>query len=240
MTKNIALVIDDEEHVFLAIKKIIDWKKYNFIIEYARNGKDGLNSINELNPSIVFIDMNMPVMNGIDFLKNIHNKFPETRFIIVSGYSDFEYAKAGIQYGVSDYVLKPLNKTELEDAVIKYLPTNDMPITTDENDIYVVISEIKEYIENNYFEEIHVSDFAKKYFFTKEYISKTFGKIYKIGIYEYVLKLRMERAKTLLEENTLKISEISIRLGYSNNNYFSKAFKSYYGISPSDFQNNKV
>ncbi len=238
MTTNTALVIDDEEHVFLAIKKIIDWKKYNYNIEYAKNGKDGLNSINELIPSIVFIDMNMPIMNGVNFLKNVHKRFPDTKFIIVSGYSDFEYAKAGILYGVCEYILKPLDKTELENAVLKHLTIQENTLAN-ENDIYVIIGEIKEYIENHYFEEIRVSDFATKYFFTKEYISKTYRKIYNIGIYEYVLKLRMERAKKLLEENSLKISEISLRLGYSNNNYFSKAFKSYYGVSPSDFQNNK-
>ncbi len=238
MVTKTVLVIDDETHVFLAIKKIIDWNKYNYTIEYAKNGKDGLNSINELKPHIVFIDMNMPVMNGIEFLKNVHNKYPGTRFIIVSGYSDFVYAKAGIQYGACEYILKPLDRLELENIVFKHINTStETEDSMDENDIYVVISEIKDFIENHYFEDIKVSTFASKYFFTKEYISKTYRKIYNIGIYEYVLKLRMERALTLLQENELKISDISTRLGYSNNNYFSKAFKTYYGVAPSNFQN---
>jgi two-component system response regulator YesN len=99
-----------------------------------------------------------------------------------------------------------------------------------------VIEVIKDYIDKNYCTEIRLSMFREKYFFSKEYLSKRFKQKYGVGIYEYALKLRMERAKELLMNDDLQIQEISERLGYSNNNYFSKAFKNYYGLSPTDFR----
>ena len=66
--------------------------------------------------------------------------------------------------------------------------------------------------------------FSDKYFFSKEYLSKLFKQKYDYGIYEYVLKIRMERAKELLLDDSIKIQKIGERLGYADNNYFSKAF----------------
>jgi len=78
--------------------------------------------------------------------------------------------------------------------------------------------------------------FSEKCFFSKEYLSKTFKREFGYGIYEYALKLRMERAIQLLNNPDLKIQAISDRLGYSNNNYFSKAFKNYYNNSPTEYR----
>ena len=78
--------------------------------------------------------------------------------------------------------------------------------------------------------------FADKYFFSKEYLTRQFKARYHCGIYEYVLQVRMERARELLLDPGIKIQDISQRVGYSDNNYFSKAFRTYYGISPTAFR----
>ncbi len=75
-----------------------------------------------------------------------------------------------------------------------------------------------------------------KNFFSKEYLSKLFKSRYGCGIYTYVQEIRMQRAKALLMNPDIKIQSISQRLGYTDNNYFSKAFKNYYGISPTQFR----
>ena len=78
--------------------------------------------------------------------------------------------------------------------------------------------------------------FADKYFFSKEYLSKLFKSKYGCGIYTYVQEIRMQRARDLLLNPDIKIQSISERLGYADNNYFSKAFKNYYVMSPSQFR----
>ena len=71
---------------------------------------------------------------------------------------------------------------------------------------------------------------------SREYLMKLFKQEYGLGIHEYVQKVRMEKAKELLDDTQLKIQEISEMLGFKDKNYFSKAFRNYYSISPSEYR----
>lgn len=98
------------------------------------------------------------------------------------------------------------------------------------------ISDIRSYIDQHYFEDIKISIFTDKYYLSREYLMKLFKQEYQMGIHEYVQQLRMDKAKTLLNEEGLKIQEISEMLGYKDKNYFSKAFRNYYQLSPSEYR----
>lgn len=98
------------------------------------------------------------------------------------------------------------------------------------------IGDIKTYIDNHYFEDIKISMFADKYFLSREYLMKLFKQQFSFGIHEYVQKVRMDKAKGLLDDSSLKIQDISEMLGYKDKNYFSKAFRNYYAVSPSEFR----
>ncbi|MDN4081573.1 response regulator transcription factor [Paenibacillus polymyxa] len=98
------------------------------------------------------------------------------------------------------------------------------------------ITEIKKYIERYYFEDIKISFFAETYFLSREYLMKLFKQQFGYGIHEYVQKVRMDKAKELLGDSSLKIQEISDMLGYKDKNYFSKAFRNYYQLSPSEYR----
>lgn len=98
------------------------------------------------------------------------------------------------------------------------------------------IEEIRNYIHHNYFEEIKISMFTEKYFLSREYLMKLFKQQYGYGIHEYVQKIRMDQAKVLLDDQNLKILAISEMLGYKDKNYFSKAFRNYYGMSPTEYR----
>lgn len=241
-----ALIIDDEKPVHTVITALGKWAAFGIDKpSTAVNGADGLACMRELRPDIVFVDMRMPVIGGPEFLNRARKEFPNTKFIVVSGYDDFNYAKVALQNGALDYLLKPVVERELDSAlerVVKELnnerdmefaePLPDIPPLDQIPDI------IKDYLDENYAREISLNMFSQKYFFTKEYISKLFKKKFNCGIYEYLLSIRMQRAKELLRDDEIKIQDIAERLGYSNNNYFSKAFKNYYGISPSEYREN--
>lgn len=96
--------------------------------------------------------------------------------------------------------------------------------------------DVKEYIDKNYFQEIKLSMFTEKYYLSKAYIMKLFKQDYGMSIYEYVQKVRMEKAKQLLGDPKINIQNISQMVGYNNNNYFSKAFKTYFHIAPSVYR----
>lgn len=104
------------------------------------------------------------------------------------------------------------------------------------NSIFEIISEIKDYIDQNYDHDISLVDFSEKYHLTKEYLSKQFKEEYGCGIYEYVLNVRMQKAAELLRCSKEKIQYISECVGYADSNYFSRAFKNYYGVSPKEYR----
>lgn len=246
-----ALIIDDEKPVRTAVSALGNWQKYDIMeLLYATNGEEGLSVMREYKPQLVFVDMRMPVMNGSDFLSAAKKEFPNTQYIVISGYDEFTYAQVAIKNGAIDYLLKPIDGNDLNHAieravtVLKDIAVEDVQEEADEGILPVeqdlspneVIDIIKEYVEKNFCKDIKLAMFSEQYFFSQKYLSKLFKNKYDIGIYEYALKLRMGHAKELLKDGSLQIQEVSDRLGYSNNNYFSKAFKTYYGISPTEYR----
>lgn len=239
-----SLIIDDEKPVRTVINALGNWNLLGINPPLvAMNGREGLTIMREVRPDIVFVDMQMPVINGTQFLTQASKEFPQSKYIVVSGYDHFEYAQSAIKNGAIDYLLKPVVAEELNNALkkaVEFLNTerNITSNETSDEDIHPdqVIDIIKVYIDHNYCQDIRISTFSEKYFFSKEYLSKLFKKKFDCGIYEYALNLRMKRAAELLTSGELQIQDISNRLGYSNSNYFSKAFKNFYDTSPSEYR----
>jgi two-component system response regulator YesN len=102
------------------------------------------------------------------------------------------------------------------------------------------VRDIKNYIDKYYFKDIKISVFADKYFLSREYLMKLFKLQFGFGIHEYVQKVRMDKAKELLDDPSLKIQDISEMLGYKDKNYFSKAFRNYYAESPSEYRDHRA
>ncbi len=116
------LIVDDEEIVRRGFRYIIDWEALGCTIcGEATNGKEALEKINSLYPSIVLLDINMPVMSGVDVLAEVHNNpklYPShPKFLILSGYSDFDYAHKAINYGAKGYIVKPVDEDILEGKI---------------------------------------------------------------------------------------------------------------------------
>lgn len=109
------LIVEDEYLTRQGVKGLIHWEQEGFqIVGEASNGAEALAQIEELKPHIVLTDVVMPVMDGIALTQAIQERYPETRVIVLSGYSDFEYVKSTFQHGAVDYILKPtLNQDEL-------------------------------------------------------------------------------------------------------------------------------
>lgn len=114
------LIVDDEHIVREGLKSIISWKDHGFeICGEGIDGKDAVNKINELDPDLVLIDIKMPGMYGLDVIKQVREAGYKGRFVILTGYSDFDYAKSAIRLGVDSYLLKPIDEDELIEAVKK-------------------------------------------------------------------------------------------------------------------------
>lgn len=103
------IIADDEPTAIEHICSIIEKKCPQYeVAGTAENGKEALEKVRDLHPDLLITDIKMPLMSGIELASEIHEKYPDTHTLIVSGYSDFEYARSAMQSGVCDYILKPV------------------------------------------------------------------------------------------------------------------------------------
>ncbi len=108
------MIIDDEPIVRTGIKDLIPWEDYQFdVCAEGLDGKDGLKKIMEYMPDLVLVDVKMPGMSGIELIQEAKKRGFEGKFIILTGYSDFEFAKQAVSLGVRAYLLKPIDEEEL-------------------------------------------------------------------------------------------------------------------------------
>lgn len=114
------ILVDDDYAQRMYLKKIIPWKNYGFeIIEEASDGIEAFKKIKELTPHLVFIDVDMPSMNGLELLKKINVECKNIKTVIVSGHNNFNYAQEAIEFGAKHYILKPVDEDELLEVITK-------------------------------------------------------------------------------------------------------------------------
>lgn len=113
------ILVDDEISLRQSIEKLVDWEKYNFqLIGTAENGLDALELMEEKGvPDVVITDIKMPIMNGIEFAKQLRENYPTIKIVFLSGYDEFDYAIEGIRLNVVSYLLKPISKDEIEQCL---------------------------------------------------------------------------------------------------------------------------
>lgn len=101
------MIVEDEYLILEDLMTIIDWEKHGFrIVSTALNGSQGLGNYARYKPQLILTDIKMPDINGLDMMRSIRLQNPAAKFIIISAYNDFEYAKEAIRLGAEDYILK--------------------------------------------------------------------------------------------------------------------------------------
>ena len=118
------LVVEDEPRILQYIVQKISTLDERFeVAGTACNGADALMLVEELSPDVVFSDVYMPVMSGLELAAEIHERGLATRVVIISGHRDFEYAREALRAGVTDYLLKPIVDTELKAVLARMAQT---------------------------------------------------------------------------------------------------------------------
>ncbi|MCC3355888.1 response regulator transcription factor [Bacillus sp. REN16] len=114
------LLVDDEKIITEGMSKVINWKSMGTtLMATARNGIEAFNLIEQEKPDIVVSDIKMPGMNGLQLVEKVHQVYPEIRFVLLTGFSEFDFAKQAMSYGVKHYLLKPCNEKSIMDAIVE-------------------------------------------------------------------------------------------------------------------------
>lgn len=114
------LIVDDEYYFREALKISFPWEKLGFqIVGEAKNGEDALEQMSSLHPDVVMVDINMPIMGGLEFIEQAQANGYESEYILLTGHSEFSYAKHALQLGVFNYVLKPIDEEEIQKSLLE-------------------------------------------------------------------------------------------------------------------------
>lgn len=126
MSKYTVCLADDERMIREGIATLIPWEQLDLqFIGSASNGLLAYHQIAELRPDIVITDIKMPEMNGLELIKLTLERFPDTQFIVLSGFNEFEFASQAMQYGIKHYLLKPCNEVEIIQVLHKVVTELD-------------------------------------------------------------------------------------------------------------------
>lgn len=245
--KYTVVVAEDEELLLENLVQKIQKADPDFqVIGTAQTGEQALELVRKLSPDVVVTDIRMPVMDGITLLSRVREELPFTKFIVISGFSDFEYAKKAINLQVSDYLIKPVDPDELKEALGKikkdlHIAGNDYDKIFNANAASLtpqqLASLLKDFMIKNFSNDINLNAIADHLNYSPSYLTKIFFNVYGCTPSKYLNNLRMNHAQHLLKhEPGLSVKQIGEICGYHDQGYFSRAFKKHTGKSPLEFR----
>ncbi|QKS69730.1 response regulator transcription factor [Paenalkalicoccus suaedae] len=352
------VIIDDDEKVRKGMKAIIPWKELHcHFAGFATNGQEGLTLIHDTQPDLIITDIYMPVMNGLDMVESLRKDGITSHIIILSGYSEFEYARKAMRLDIDDYISKPASPQTISDAIrtcMNKMPHSNHEYIVDwkesakpplkilhihdthsflsairkadceqayalidyiyhyhEKDVFnqsvcigygieiwnlitsalqdlglktedffddpfhfhqqlssqrswahfsewvkslinqicthdqweenikhrQLVEEMIHFIDGHLSENITLHDLSAELYISRNYLGQIFKRVTGESFKNYLTKVRMEKAKKMIQDGHYMIYEISEAVGFPNPAYFTTTFKKYTGYTPSDMIN---
>ena len=241
MKKLQVVLVDDEIMIREGFKRLFDWAAHDCeVVGEAADGMEALAQIDHLQPDIVIMDINIPIINGLKVIQTSRIRYPDMAFIIVSGYDDFSYCREALRMRITDYILKPVNYEEFGSCIDRLKIALYEKRKTEEQDAQEerTITGIIRYLQEHLDKEISLTILADEFHLSSQYISQLFKSEIGVNFLAYLTSIRMERAKKLLLATSLSIGEISEKCGYADYRVFTKAFKKEEGSTPSQYRRN--
>lgn len=256
------VVIDDEAYVITSLRKYIEQQHPQFEITGTFSSAEDALSFLRSNPTDVIItDIRMPHMDGLEMLQQVRQFLPDACILVISGYSEFEYAKKACSFNVRNYLLKPIDFQELSanlDAIAKFLsrssnasydaqtsmkkssaPSNTPPSHGIVSNVGVeddsVIQYAMNYIRTHYADNISRETVANAIYLDGAYFSRLFKQKTGQSYIDFLTEVRMQKAIELLSTQ-MSITDISSAVGYSHRNQFISNFRKYTGYTPNDYR----
>jgi two-component system response regulator YesN len=254
-------IIDDAILVRKELVLTVPWESLNCnVVGQSGNPQVALQEIIDLEPHIVITDIKMSHMSGLDLIQALKEKGCEAEFIVISAFSEFEYALSAIKLDVQDYLLKPISDAELlnalkktmqriedkkESSIIKQriqdtyqLKKAKINLLEDSvnSKLNIYLRKAIEYILLHFNEELTVRDIANQFLISESYLTKLFKQELNITFIEYLTQVRVRKSIEFMKDPGLPIYRITEMVGYKDYRYFSAVFKKQIGVSPSEYQ----
>jgi YesN/AraC family two-component response regulator len=234
------LVADDEATVRAFIQAVISKEQLPVAsVTQADNGITAIRLAHEFRPDLIFLDIRMPGLDGLQAAELILVDDPKANIVIISAYNEFDYARTAFRAGVADYLLKPIKPTDLANIIKK---TAEKCEQTDKSDFkqpvksQALVEKVENYVVINLNKPIQLRDIARAVFVSPYHLSRTFKHLTGQSIMGYVQEQRLIKASELLATTDLSINEIVDIVGFNDAAYFTTCFKNKIGIPPMKYR----
>ncbi|WP_134682838.1 response regulator transcription factor [Brevibacillus migulae] len=243
------LLVEDERVIREGMKALIEQVTSEFrVMAEAEHGKEALEYLRTEIPDLIVTDIRMREIDGLTMIGKIREMYEELPIVIISGYGDFQYAQKAVKHGVADYLLKPIDRIELAQTLEKIKQFLDrkrhLTAKTGQDDAAKderhIIRKVKEYIQNHADGDLRLQTLADVIHLHPIYLSQLFKQETGENLSDYVTSVRMNRAKQLLRETSLKVYDISRLVGYQSPKHFMLIFKKEVGMTPGSYRDRAV
>jgi YesN/AraC family two-component response regulator len=242
------LVVDDERLLAEGMRGIID-ETGLFQTFTAQSGAQALAVLDSRRIDAMLLDIAMPEMNGIELMKRLGSRPDRPATIIISGYDEFDYAKQALSYGAVDYVLKPVDQDDVRamarrlHALASERESRERLIRSAMADQSAppaprsVAEQARQAIDRGYASpKLSVHRLSATLGYSPNYLGNAFKRAFGMSIADYIGRTRVAEAKRLMDQTDLMIYEIAFRVGFEDQHYFSRTFKKYAGVTPSEYR----
>ena len=237
------VIIDDESLIVEGLRKVVKWEDYNCeVVASAEDAVSGAEVIRRVRPHILFTDIRMPGDDGLTMLAGLRSEFPDMQVTVLTGYRDFSYAQESIRLGVTRFLLKPSKMDEIHEALTAM--TSRLAKTGSGEDAEsdrragsFIVNQAMAYMERNYAEKLTLQNVADACYVSQWHMSKLLNRHTEKSFYDILNAIRINKAKDLLADPSLKIGDIGELVGYADTGHFARVFRKVTGMSANEFRN---
>lgn len=228
------LIVEDELLEGAALTRILETRYSGrfFPILSARDGEQAVAIALKEKPGLILMDINLPVLNGLQAARQITGQLPDTRLIMVSAYSDYENLRQSMRSHAMDYIVKPYSVETLCEAVNRVL--TDLP----ESELYgraAAVEKVKQYLNEHYAEDVTLQQVAGSVNLDKSYLGRLFRDACGMTVMSYLKEVRLNHAKEQLLRGR-SAAEVALATGFGDPAYFSRYFKQVMGCTPTQYR----
>lgn len=234
------LIIDDEPKIRNGLSNLLTRREGWEVAGAYENAADALKYLAVNQVDVMITDIKMPEISGLELIARIRERDKKTAIIILSGYSNFQFAQRAIELGVSRYLTKPTNPRELIcvlEETEKKLGGKQEKEEDSGKIPNLFVQKAADYIKLNYSEKISIKEIAHQLYLSPNYLSELFKKHTGKTISEYLTEYRLEKACQLLDHAEYRVGDVSGMVGIHDGRYFSNMFKKKYGMTPTEYRN---
>lgn len=237
------LIAEDEQRARRGLKNLIMSisDEYEIAAEVP-DGKQALEIMQIVKPDVVFTDLRMPYMGGLELIKAAKAAEIKTKFVIVSAYEEFEVARQAISLGVYEYLVKPIMLDEVKDLMTRLEDVKSGEgiagpggLKEQYPNVHPLVRKSLSFIESGYASKISQKELAESLGVSQEYLCYLFNKDVGMNFSRFIRTYRIDLAKKMLLSEAVPREEVPYKVGFSDSKYFNKVFREIEGISVAEF-----